>query len=81
MGSLDVGSRYRIQTLKKATGPKPERAYSWAVADEVRDSLQLLLIATYPTIIRLGSVSNLISQSSSQLIIALSIAGHRYLET
>ena len=55
--SLNNDSRYRIQTSKEALskGTQPQLIKGWAVTEEVLDSLQLLLIATYPAIIRLGS--------------------------
>ena len=35
---------------------QPQLTKDWIVTEEVPDSLQLLLIATYPAIVRLGSV-------------------------
>ena len=58
MEILDVSSRHRIQTLKEAPAKGPQPTKSWAVTVEVLDSFQLLLIATYPAIVRLGSVPN-----------------------
>ena len=58
MESFDVGSLHRIQILKKATtkGPQPKFTKDWAVTEEVINSLQLLLIATYDAIDQLGFV-------------------------
>ena len=52
MKSLDIGCRHRIQTLKEASakGPQPQLTKSWAVTEQVLDSLQFLLIAIYPAI-------------------------------
>ena len=54
--SLDVGSRHKFQSLKEAPAKGPQPTKDWAVTEEEIDSFQLLLIATYPTIFRLGSV-------------------------
>ena len=40
----------------KKPKPQPQLTKSWAVPEEVLDSLKLLLIATYPTIVGLGYV-------------------------
>ena len=55
MESLNVGFRHRIQTLKKTSDKGPQLTKGWAVTEMVLDNLQLLLIATYPAIVRLGS--------------------------
>ena len=39
-------------------GPQPQFTKGWAVTEELLGSLQLLLIATYPAIVRLESVSD-----------------------
>ena len=59
--SLDVVSRHRIQILKEATamGPQSQFTKGWAATEEMFNSLQLLLIATYPAIVRLCSRSSL----------------------
>ena len=56
MESLYIGSRHSFQNLKEenAKGLQPQPSKGWTVTEEVIDSLQLLLIATYPT--RLGSI-------------------------
>ena len=55
--SLNISSRYRIQSLKEAPtkGLQPQLTKGWAVTEKLLDSLQLLLIAIYPAIVRLGS--------------------------
>ena len=58
MESLDVGSRERIQVLKEGPAKAPQFINDWAFTEKVFDSLQLLLIATYPAIVRLGSVAD-----------------------
>ena len=57
MKSLSVGSRHRIQTLKEGSAKDPQPTKGWTVT-EVFDSLQLLLIATCPAIVWLGSISD-----------------------
>ena len=58
MQSLDLGSRDRVQTLKEvpAKGLQPQPTKGWTVTEELFNCLQLLLIATYPAIVRLESV-------------------------
>ena len=58
MEALDVGSRHRIQTLQETYGkdPQPHLSKVWVITEEAFDRFQLLLIATYAAVIRLGSV-------------------------
>ena len=88
--NLWIGYRHRIQTLKEAPakGPQAQLTKGWTATEDVLDSFELLLIATYPSIVRLNSVPhprqrpNLkLSKPSSQPVLALSIAGHKHLET
>ena len=80
MSALDI----ECKPLKKvpAKGPQPQVTKGWAATEEVLDSFQLLLIATYPAIVRLGSGTDLILQcpvikslTNSQPVLKLSIAG------
>ena len=58
MESLYAGSRHRIQILQEvpAKSLQPQSTKHWTVTEVVFASLQLLLIARYPAIVRLGSV-------------------------
>ena len=56
--SLDIGSRQRIQIPKEAPakGVQPQGLTAQPLSIWVRNSLQLLLTATYLAIVQLGSV-------------------------
>ena len=57
---LYVGSRQKIQIPEEASakGLQTQPPKDTTVKEEVFDSLQLLLIASYPAIVRQGSVPN-----------------------
>ena len=61
MENLIVGSGYRIQILKEAPaeGSQPQLTKNWEFTEEDVDSLQILIITTYPAIVRLESVLDL----------------------
>ena len=80
MSALDI----ECKPFKKdpPKGGQPQVTEGWAATEEVLDSFQLLLIATYPAIVRLGSGTDLILQcpvikslTNSQPVLKLSIAG------
>ena len=59
MESFDVGCRHSIYNLKEAPAKVPQPIKGWAVVEEVLDSPQLHLIATYPAKVWLESVLDL----------------------
>ena len=57
--SIDIGCRHSTENLKNKTAkkdPQSDLTKGWAVAEEVLDCPQLLLIATYPAMEQLESV-------------------------
>ena len=60
METPNIGSRQRVQAFEEAAhNHDSQPTKGWTVAEEMFDSLALLLIATYPAIVRLATVPDL----------------------
>ena len=56
---ISVGTRHGVQTFEKAPVQGPQPTKGWAVTEKQFNSFQLLLVATYPAIVRLEFVQDL----------------------